>query len=427
MLISYLKRLYRVSLYQDSFWSILGTVLGKGFALIAGIFVARLLGSDSFGEYSLIKNTIISVAAFSSFGLGITATKCIAEYYGKDHLKVAEILKASYFITLFLSVIFSFLVFYFATPISKFLNAPHLADSVRLTAIAVIFNSLNITQISVLGGLKAYKIAARNSSISGFLTFLMTIPLVVYKGFWGAVLTLVLSAVFNCILNSFSINKLIPRVKTSFRTHSLKYVIVFSFPVAIQECLYSVTSWLVSLVFVKTAGYAELGISNAAIQWMSMIAFIPGALRNVSLSYLSSSSQEGKLFVLKRLLLINFCSTMIPCLIIWVFSDFICSFYGTQYSGMQIVLNIMVFTSVISSVTTLFTQDLLARGETWYLLFAYCTREVFTVLVSYIFMSQYNSFGALIYAIVSLIFQLVYLVLVSSRIYSLIKSNLITR
>ena len=64
---------------KDSFWALLGNLIGKGLPFVAGIFVARLLGSESYGEFGLIKSSLISIALFSSFGLGITATKFIAE------------------------------------------------------------------------------------------------------------------------------------------------------------------------------------------------------------------------------------------------------------------------------------------------------------------------------------------------------------
>ena len=64
---------------NDSFWALSGNVAGKGLALVAGIVVARLLGRDLFGEYGLIKSTLIGISILSTFGLGYTATKFVAE------------------------------------------------------------------------------------------------------------------------------------------------------------------------------------------------------------------------------------------------------------------------------------------------------------------------------------------------------------
>ena len=73
------NRAIQSRLLNDSFWVLFGNSLGKGLALAAGIVVARLLGKEIFGEYGMIRNTLVSIAIFSTFGLGFTATKYISE------------------------------------------------------------------------------------------------------------------------------------------------------------------------------------------------------------------------------------------------------------------------------------------------------------------------------------------------------------
>ena len=54
-------RIKQNKLINDSLWSLVGNVLGKGLALVAGIFIARLLGKDLFGEYGIVRNTILTM------------------------------------------------------------------------------------------------------------------------------------------------------------------------------------------------------------------------------------------------------------------------------------------------------------------------------------------------------------------------------
>ena len=51
------------NLIKDSLWSIFGSVIGKGSAFISGIFIARLLGKISYGEYSMLKMIEVSVVS----------------------------------------------------------------------------------------------------------------------------------------------------------------------------------------------------------------------------------------------------------------------------------------------------------------------------------------------------------------------------
>ena len=52
------RRLLNSKLFKDSTWALLGSVLGKGLSLVAGIAVARFLGKEIYGEYGMIKNTL---------------------------------------------------------------------------------------------------------------------------------------------------------------------------------------------------------------------------------------------------------------------------------------------------------------------------------------------------------------------------------
>ena len=69
-MIDIIKNRFRNSaLLKDSSWSLIGNIVGKGFSLIAGIVVARCLGKEVYGEYGIIKSTLLMIALFSSFGL----------------------------------------------------------------------------------------------------------------------------------------------------------------------------------------------------------------------------------------------------------------------------------------------------------------------------------------------------------------------
>ena len=124
-------RLKGSSLFQDSFWALLGSALGKGLALMAGIAIARFMGKDVYGEYGMIKNTLVMIAIFSTFGLGYTATKFIADCTTNDKSRVYSIHYIATIITLIASGIIALLVCVFAIPLSLYLEAPHLSGILR--------------------------------------------------------------------------------------------------------------------------------------------------------------------------------------------------------------------------------------------------------------------------------------------------------
>ena len=71
-------------LAKGVFWSVLGSVLSRVLLFITWIIMARILGKELYGEYGLIRNTILMFATFAGFGMGITGMKFIAENYEND-------------------------------------------------------------------------------------------------------------------------------------------------------------------------------------------------------------------------------------------------------------------------------------------------------------------------------------------------------
>ncbi|CCY49909.1 MULTISPECIES: oligosaccharide flippase family protein [Bacteroides] len=415
-------RLKGSSLFQDSFWALLGSALGKGLALMAGIAIARFMGKDVYGEYGMIKNTLVMIAIFSTFGLGYTATKFIADCTTNDKSRVYSIHYIATIITLIASGIIALLVCVFAIPLSLYLEAPHLSGILRWAAVAIIFNAINTTQIGELSGFNAYKIIAFNNTITGIFTFIVSIILTYYNGLIGAVVALVLTNMFNCALNYYSLRKLLLTFQKKIEFNKLREVISFSLPIALQESLYAITHWVSTIIIVKLSGYGDLGVLSVVSQWSVLLLFVPGALRNVALSHLSGSLSNDKYHnvILKRLLFINFISTFVPFLIIGILSKWICSWYGESYNGMIIVFNVAIFTTIINSLTNVYTQELISKSQNWYLFFTRLLRDSGILIFTYFAINIYAN-GALIYTIASLIFQSIYLVLLKHRYTYFIK------
>ena len=415
-------RLKGSSLFQDSFWALLGSALGKGLALMAGIAIARFMGKDVYGEYGMIKNTLVMIAIFSTFGLGYTATKFIADCTTNDKSRVYSIHYIATIITLIASGIIALLVCVFAIPLSLYLEAPHLSGILRWAAVAIIFNAINTTQIGELSGFNAYKIIAFNNTITGIFTFIVSIILTYYNGLIGAVVALVLTNMFNCALNYYSLRKLLLTFQKKIEFNKLREVISFSLPIALQESLYAITHWVSTIIIVKLSGYGDLGVLSVVSQWSVLLLFVPGALRNVALSHLSGSLSNDKYHnvILKRLLFINFISTFVPFIIIGILSKWICSWYGESYNGMILVFNVAIFTTIINSLTNVYTQELISKSQNWYLFFTRLLRDSGILIFTYFAINIYAN-GALIYTIASLIFQSIYLVLLKHRYTYFIK------
>lgn len=401
-------------IFRDSFWALFGSVVGKGLSLIGGIIVANILTKEVYGEYGIIKNTLFYIAVFSTFGLGFTATKYIAEYRNTAKEKIRTIVRCATIITSVVSVTMAVLVVIFAQPIATYLEAPHLFSALRISSIAIIFNAFDTAQIGILSGFGAFRTNAQNTAIAGVVNFVMSLLLTLKFGLTGSVWAMVLSFATSALLNYISIHKILQDYpKSSYEsTKTLKDIIKFSTPIALQESLYSVTHWGTIAIFAKLAGYGELALHSAAGQWQAIILFIPGVLRNVTLSHLSNNTRDADKHhgTLKTMLKINFLSSFIPFLFVACLSKVISQCYGPTFSDLPYVLIASVSIAIANSLSNVYSQELISRGRNWFLFWSRLFKDIIILVAAFILLSTLKTNGAVIMCLITLFAQTLYLI-----------------
>ena len=150
------------------------------------------------------------------------------------------------------------------------------------------------------------------------------------------------------------------------------------------------------VLLIKYADFGEVGIYNAAAQWSSVILFIPGALKNVIFSHLSSHSgdvlQQKKL--LYRMLFFNFIATFIPFCVVWLFSGLIVSSYGESFQGLQSVLNISVFATIFTCMSSVYIKYLQVNNRVWITFWLNASGYILRILLFIYFMTHFENTNA---------------------------------
>lgn len=400
-------------LFKDSLWSLIGSTVGRGLSLVAGILVARFLGKDLYGEYGILKTTLIYLEIFSTFGLGYTATKFIADFRQSNPSQVSSVCRATLKITLVTSGIMAIFVLLFAKQIAVMIDASHLYNTLRITAAGVIVNAINVAQIGILSGFGDFKIIAKNTTIAGVVTFLLTVLLTFFFGLNGAVIALVLSYGCQCLINHCSVRNRLRQFEEPRKKDKglYKELLVFSSPVALQESLYSIVNWAISFMLIKVSGYGELGLYSAAAQWSAIISFIPGILRNVTLSHLSGNlnDQSAHEKTMRAMLGVNVASTSAMMLIILLFINPICSMYGDTFEGLQLVIVAQAFCAIVISSSNVYAQEFMSRGANWPVFFCRLVRDIAALLISYYVILLVQGYGALILSVTLVAMNVCYL------------------
>jgi O-antigen/teichoic acid export membrane protein len=347
----------------------------QGLAVVASIVTARLLGKVTFGEFGMVTSTVGAFGIVAGLGLGLTATKYIAEHRTTDPVRAGRILGLSTQVAAISGGAVSLLLFAFAPWLAaQTLNAPHLVSELRLGCVLLFLNALDGMQTGALAGLEAFKATARISVVRGVLTFPLLIGGVWFFGLIGAVGSTVVLGAVGWWLSQSALRREAARagIQISYRgTRSdLPILWHFSLPAFLSAAMVAPVMWLATaLVANQPSGYGELGLFNAANQWRTALMFLPSVLLRVALPLMSSSvdvsrsNDFGKTLLLTQSLTV---AIVLPAGALLMFlADWIMGLYGPDFAHAAPVLIGVICSIMISSIGIAAGAAIEAKGKMW--------------------------------------------------------------
>lgn len=364
---------YRLA--RGAFWSFAGAMVSRGCGLFSSICVARMLGKVGFGEFGVVQSSVGMFATFAGLGLGLTATKYVAELRLKDPARAGRIIGASSAVSWVTGGIMTALLFGMGPWLaSHSLAAPHLGRLLRLSSVLLLIGAVNGAQTGALAGFEAFKRIAHINLISGVASFPLMVAGAWWRGLAGAVWGLLLSQGFACVLNSYALRKeaavgKIPLV-CRISIEELGILWRFSLPALVSGMLVGPVYWLCSTLLVNSpGGYAEMGVFNAANQWFGALLFLPGILGQAALPVLSERFGQNDLRQSRKVLgfYIKLNAAIVAPLVILgcLASPVIMSSYGPGFRQAWPTLSIVLTTAGLQGVLAPIGQVLAASGRMW--------------------------------------------------------------
>ncbi len=360
---------------RGAVWSFIGAVLAQGSSLAASIVAARLLGKEQFGRYGMIQSTIGMLGTFAGLGLGVTATKYVAEFRDRDPERAGRIIALSWAIAIAFSGVIAVGLFVFA----PFLAARTLADAnltggLRIGCALLFLNAFNGAQFGAFSGFEAFRAIARINLARGILGLPLTVAGVYFWQIDGAIWALVVTSAITCVLSQV----LLQRKCTAYRMHprfstawaECRVLWTFSTPAFLSGILVGPAIWAANTILVnQPSGYSEMGVLSAATQWRNAIGFIPGVLGQFALPLLANLNGEQDLHRYGKALRWNLILTAVAstavALPIALGSFQIMRLYGRSFQNGAWVLAVSAVTAVVSSVNSVVGTAILSSRSVW--------------------------------------------------------------
>lgn len=387
-------------LASNLIWNILGLIFNKGFATISSILVARFLGTTLFGEYGMINSTISMFATFAGLGLGITATKFIAEFKETNKAKVERVLGLTNLFAIISGIVISFIVFISAEWLSiNQLNNSNLASLLQISSILLFINTYNGVQRGAISGFESFSSLAKVDAIIGFFTCTSFIIGTIYWGITGLIIANVLVNLISVILCHIVYKNLLINndLKINYKEFYVEFheFLQISLPSLISGVMVGPVMWYVNTLFIQIPnGYSELGLFNAANQWKTLLQLLPNTFNMALLPILISFKNEDNNFVEKLNMILSWLVVIVIGLLIINIPDIISLFYGKDYISykysMCIVINVL--TTIVLAYKEGMAREMLSQGHMWRgvadnLLWA------ISLIISVVILRKYGSIG----------------------------------
>ncbi len=357
-------------------WSMAGAVISRGLMLAATILVARMLGKTVYGELGMIQSTVGMFGVFAGFGLGLTATKHVAQFRQSDPERAGRIIALSGLFALLTGSIMALGLFIFAPWLAEHtINAPHLSGVLRIGALILFISALNGAQTGALSGFEAFKTIAYVNLFVGLISFPILVSGAYFGGLTGAVWALAINLGFNWFLNHLALRKEAHRHNVPFTLREcgreLSVLWSFSLPTVLTAIMIAPVLWLCKAMLVNQSdGYSELGVFIVGEHWRTLIIYPCGLIVSTCLPILSQLHGDGQRRLFKKTLGIQFginaaIILLGACAVIFL-SGPIMAFYGPEFTGTTSVLIVMMIGAIPMQLTNVAGLVNKSTGNVWW-------------------------------------------------------------
>jgi O-antigen/teichoic acid export membrane protein len=362
-------------LVRGTFWTVFGTCLARVMGLLASVLLARFLGQKAFGELATIQSTAGLFGTLAGLGIGITATKYVAEFRQVDPDRCGRVIGLCLSTGLAGGALGGLALLLFGDWLAiHTLAAGHLAPLLRWSAGLVVFGALQGTYLGCLAGFEAFKQTAWVNGVASFIGLPLVILATLAGGLEGAVLGSVLQSAIGCLCGHAALIKQAAKakVKLSFAIGCQEWGLLwrFTLPAFCSCAVATPAGWLTRTFLVnQSGGYSDMAVFGAANQWMNFVTFLPWMMGGVLVPIFSElyAAKRRTEFVrlLRYNLLLNAGVALALAIPLGVFAHRILRLYGEGFSEGVLIFDLAMMAAFFNAFNGLFSRAMQAAGKAW--------------------------------------------------------------
>ena len=330
-------------------------------AALSSIIIARVLGKETFGEFGMVRNTIMMLGTLAGLGLGLTTNKFVAEFRdsdppaGKPGAGIDPDV-GCHFGNVGLSLGGN------GRGLPRAANPERGATClyIRICAPLLLMSVVNGVQMAAISGMEQFRVLAWLTAVTVLTVAVGSALGAAGWGIQGALCGTVLGAFINVLVLEAVGAPLRRRrgVPVAFRGVWQERRIIFSFAVpSISGLMVGPITWAaLRLLFIRPDGPGQTALFNAATQIRALALFVPGAIAQVVMpmfSNLQAGLDAGTIQRAVRLSsLASLAAGLAVALPLIVASRQIMGLFGPGFSSGWVVLSLLCLAAVLQATNT---------------------------------------------------------------------------
>lgn len=419
----------KAKIFKGIGWNFFGTIVSQGTTFILVFFMARILGNINYGKFNIVQSTVLMISSVSGAGLGITATKFIAQYKSdfEQREKLGRILGVTYIIANAVSLILTFIFFMLSKYIAlRVFNDKELIMQFRFASIYVFFFTVHGYQIGALSGFERFDDIAKTNLVKAIINLASAFVLIYFWGLNGAAISMVITAAIMYLYSRKLLNdqmkKYNLRLTIRGASKEANVLLIFTLPAALVGIIGGTATWFSNQLLVNHSvdKFISMSIFSLANNLKVVMLFLPGVIGGVISPILVNTkfndyNKYRKLFNIN--ILVNVVITILISLTIILFNPIILKIVGKGYNGIQPVLIIIGITAVVEVISTCLFQEIYIYDKIWHNVFSTIIWSLILVIITGFFAKKLGAISQGIAYLFADIFQMLF------YLYVLIKNR----
>lgn len=353
-------------------WVISGAAVSRVSLIFVMLIVARCLGRDDYGKVGFVHTTIITVGLIGGLGLGMTATKYVAEALAASVSRAGEIIRLILSVSIGAALIASALTAGVGSMVSMAIYGDKgLLICFLLAGVAVFAESLVGVITGILAGFAQFGAVAMIQTLHGVSLLTICLIIVPGHGIVEALIGITAAGIISLAVSGMILRQQCRKlgIGLSLRYKSAEISILWDFtaPGFLANLTMVFSHWLALSMLAHKGGFGDIAVVHMANQWRAAVLFLPVGISTAMLPVLSrfygAEDHVGVKRILRSTIHANLLLALIPAGFISVFRPYLIRLYGDHLNDGSWTIELVVLSAVFAAVAHASCYGLMARNR----------------------------------------------------------------